>query len=75
MIHQMHAFVTLKSRIVAGNHGRDQMQCMSEQGEHHQYLYVDDHRVIMSEKPSTHCPHEPETPAMLYPRGGIKVCL
>ena len=41
MIHQMHAFVTLKSRIVAGNHVRDQMQYMSEQGEYHQYLYVD----------------------------------
>lgn len=33
------------------------------------------YRVMMSEKPSTHCPNEPETPAMLYPRGGISVCL
>lgn len=33
------------------------------------------YRVMMSEKPSTHCLYEPETPAMLYPRGGINVCL
>lgn len=33
------------------------------------------HRVMMSEKPSIHWPHVPEMPAMLYPRGGIRVCL
>lgn len=33
------------------------------------------YRVMMRENPSTHAPHEPETPAMLYPRGGINVCL
>lgn len=33
------------------------------------------HRVIRTEKPSSHWPHEPETPQMVYPRGGIKVCL
>lgn len=33
------------------------------------------YRVMMRENPSTHCPHEPATPAMLYPRGGINVCL
>lgn len=33
------------------------------------------YRVMMMENPSTHAPHEPETPAMLYPRGGIKVWL
>lgn len=31
--------------------------------------------VIMSENPSTHCAHEPDNPAMLYPRGGIRVWL
>lgn len=39
------------------------------------FQHICAYRVIMSEKPSTHCPNEPETPAMLYPRGGINVCL
>jgi hypothetical protein len=33
------------------------------------------HRVMMSAKPSTHGPAEPEMPPMLYPRGGMSVCL
>ena len=33
------------------------------------------HLVIIRENPSTQDPHEPATPAMLYPRGGINVCL
>jgi hypothetical protein len=33
------------------------------------------HRVMMSAKPSTHGPAEPEIPPMLYPRGGMSVCL
>lgn len=30
---------------------------------------------MMREKLSIQAPQEPETPAMLYPRGGIRVCL
>jgi len=41
----------------------------------HQRPFVYAYRVMMSEKSSTHCLYDPETPAMLYPRGGIKVCL
>lgn len=33
------------------------------------------HRVIRTEKPSSHWPHVPETPQIMYPRGGIRVCL
>ena len=33
------------------------------------------YRVMRREKLSTHCPQEPEMPAMLYPRGGINVWL
>jgi len=39
------------------------------------WLSANAYRVMMTEKPSTHCPQEPETPAMQYPRGGINVCL
>ena len=35
--------------------------------------YTDRHRVMMSENPSNQAAHEPETPAMLKPRGGIRV--
>lgn len=30
---------------------------------------------MMTENPSTHAPQDPVTPQMLYPRGGISVCL
>lgn len=30
------------------------------------------HRMMTREKPSNHAAHDPETPAMLYPRGGIR---
>lgn len=30
---------------------------------------------MMTENPSTQEPQEPEIPAILYPSGGIKVCL
>lgn len=30
---------------------------------------------MMSENPSTQSAEEPETPAILYPSGGINVCL
>ena len=33
------------------------------------------HREMIRAKPSTHWPVDPEMPARLYPRGGIKVCL
>ena len=38
-------------------------------------LLLSYYRVMISENPSTHRPQEPDIPAMLYPRGGIKVCL
>ena len=31
--------------------------------------------LMIRENPSTHWPHEPDIPAILYPRGGIRVCL
>ena len=58
-----------------GNHGKDSIQCTPKKLNFHQCVHADGQRVMTREKPSTHCPHEPETPAMLYPRGGIKVCL
>ena len=33
------------------------------------------YRVMRIENPSSHGPHEPETPQMVNPRGGIKVWL
>lgn len=33
------------------------------------------HRLINTERLSTHDPHEPEIPQMLYPRGGITLWL
>ena len=68
---------TMASLVISdpGNHGKDLMQCMPKKMNFRQCVYADAQRVMTSEKPSTHCPHEPETPAMLYPRGGIKVCL
>ena len=37
--------------------------------------YYKRYRVITSENPSTHLPQVPDMPAMLYPLGGIRVCL
>ena len=56
-------------------YGKNPMQCMPKKMIFRQCVDAHGQRVMTSEKPSTHCPHEPETPAMLYPRGGIKVCL
>lgn len=35
----------------------------------------DYHRVMITAKPSTQLAHEPDTPQIEYPRGGIRVCL
>lgn len=34
-----------------------------------------DHRFTKAEKPSSQAPHVPDTPQIVYPRGGINVCL
>ena len=70
--HPMRLCLPLKSQLSIKNDAEAKyaMQTGSRQCVSWSY-----YRVMMSAKPSTHCPQEPETPAMLYPRGGIRVCL
>lgn len=69
--HPMRLYVPLMSRWKAK---KDAEAIYAMQKYARQCLSRSYYRVMMSENPSTHWPQEPDTPAMLYPRGGIRVC-